>query len=133
MVREDTGAPNEDATCAWMTVLVHFLGCDGLLDDWSVEGVLSLVFIRSLLYKRNMPAEFQVCGFNTSGDSVMSDSLFSFTYIQGDLLPDRQTCRVCRGIETTRNPIGMRGRKCRGCELWCKEAEKKKKNKNSNT
>ncbi|GFX44492.1 uncharacterized protein TNCV_4713181 [Trichonephila clavipes] len=43
MVREDTAAPNEGATCAWMTtdgalaVRVHFLRCGGLLNDWSVE------------------------------------------------------------------------------------------------
>ncbi|GFU09230.1 uncharacterized protein TNCV_1122371 [Trichonephila clavipes] len=41
IVREDTGAPCEGATCACM----HFLRCSGLLDDWSVEGVLSLVFV----------------------------------------------------------------------------------------
>ncbi|GFV72152.1 e3 ubiquitin-protein ligase RNF13 [Trichonephila clavipes] len=41
--------PSEGATCAWMAadehlvVRVHFLRCGGLLDDWSVEGVLSLV------------------------------------------------------------------------------------------
>ncbi|GFY01338.1 hypothetical protein TNCV_5078041 [Trichonephila clavipes] len=62
--------------------------------------------------------------------------------VQGYSLPDRQTCRVCRryrviryqidilaecvgGTETTRNHIGMQSRKCRSCELWCKEAEKK--------
>ncbi|GFY08438.1 hypothetical protein TNCV_1358421 [Trichonephila clavipes] len=26
--------------------------------------------------------------------------------------------------ETTRNPIGMQGHKCRSYELWCKEADK---------
>ncbi|GFU09167.1 uncharacterized protein TNCV_1121951 [Trichonephila clavipes] len=41
MVREDTRVSNEGATCA----CVHFLRCSGLLDDWSVEGVLSLVFV----------------------------------------------------------------------------------------
>ncbi|GFX27241.1 e3 ubiquitin-protein ligase RNF13 [Trichonephila clavipes] len=50
MVREDTGAPSEGATCGWrpmkqLAVRVHFLRCGGLLDDWSVEGVLSLVFV----------------------------------------------------------------------------------------
>ncbi|GFX93603.1 uncharacterized protein TNCV_1587801 [Trichonephila clavipes] len=50
-VREYTGAPSEGATCAWMAVneavgcRVHFLRCGGLLDDWSVEGVLSLIFM----------------------------------------------------------------------------------------
>ncbi|GFV68622.1 uncharacterized protein TNCV_2274851 [Trichonephila clavipes] len=28
-----------------LAVRVHFLRCGGLLDDWSVEGVLSLVFV----------------------------------------------------------------------------------------
>ncbi|GFW63141.1 uncharacterized protein TNCV_4454891 [Trichonephila clavipes] len=28
-----------------LAVRVHFLRCAGLLDDWSVEGVLSLVFV----------------------------------------------------------------------------------------
>ncbi|GFV21447.1 uncharacterized protein TNCV_2372041 [Trichonephila clavipes] len=28
-----------------LSVRVHFLRCSGLLDDWSVEGVLSLVFV----------------------------------------------------------------------------------------
>ncbi|GFW00064.1 uncharacterized protein TNCV_3568541 [Trichonephila clavipes] len=28
-----------------LAVRVHFLRCGGLLDDWSVEGVLSLVFM----------------------------------------------------------------------------------------
>ncbi|GFW90037.1 uncharacterized protein TNCV_3484891 [Trichonephila clavipes] len=52
MVRKDTGAPSEGATCAWMAadekqlaLCLHFLRCGGLLDDWSVEGVLSLVFV----------------------------------------------------------------------------------------
>ncbi|GFT70689.1 uncharacterized protein NPIL_301691 [Nephila pilipes] len=51
MVREDTGAPSEGATCpGWgpmkqLAVHVHFLRCGGLLDNWSVEGVLSLVFV----------------------------------------------------------------------------------------
>ncbi|GFW09928.1 uncharacterized protein TNCV_4252571 [Trichonephila clavipes] len=46
MVREDTGAPNEGATCAWMADdEEHFLRCGGLHDDWSVEGILSLVFV----------------------------------------------------------------------------------------
>ncbi|GFT23104.1 uncharacterized protein TNCV_1858491 [Trichonephila clavipes] len=28
-----------------LAVRVHFLRCGGLLDDWSVEGILSLVFM----------------------------------------------------------------------------------------
>ncbi|GFV06590.1 uncharacterized protein TNCV_2949121 [Trichonephila clavipes] len=32
-----------------LAVRMHFLRCGGLLDDWSVEGVLSSVFIRVLL------------------------------------------------------------------------------------
>ncbi|GFV57553.1 uncharacterized protein TNCV_4399091 [Trichonephila clavipes] len=50
-VREDTGAPSEGATCAWMAAdeavgCTHaFLTMVGLLDDWSVEGVLRLVFV----------------------------------------------------------------------------------------
>ncbi|GFU10750.1 e3 ubiquitin-protein ligase RNF13 [Trichonephila clavipes] len=28
-----------------LAVRVHFLRCDGLLDNWSVEGILSLVFL----------------------------------------------------------------------------------------
>ncbi|GFV06746.1 uncharacterized protein TNCV_1611591 [Trichonephila clavipes] len=49
MVREDTGAPGEGATCAWMANdeavgCTHaFLWMWRLLDDWSVEGVLSLI------------------------------------------------------------------------------------------
>ncbi|GFU83730.1 uncharacterized protein TNCV_523241 [Trichonephila clavipes] len=45
MIREDTGASNEGATCAWrrtrkqLAVRVHFFLCGGLL----VEGVLNLV------------------------------------------------------------------------------------------
>ncbi|GFW00765.1 uncharacterized protein TNCV_2305381 [Trichonephila clavipes] len=48
MVREDTRAPSEgDTVPGWrlmkqLAVRVHFLRCGGLLDDWSVEGVLSL-------------------------------------------------------------------------------------------
>ncbi|GFU91515.1 uncharacterized protein TNCV_2542831 [Trichonephila clavipes] len=51
MVLEDTGAAGKGATCACMAadeavvVRVHFLRCGGLLDDWSVESVLSLVFL----------------------------------------------------------------------------------------
>ncbi|GFW21744.1 hypothetical protein TNCV_2529431 [Trichonephila clavipes] len=51
MVREDTGAPNEGATCTWIafdeavSCTRHFVQCGGLLDDWFVEGVLSLVFV----------------------------------------------------------------------------------------
>ncbi|GFW26797.1 uncharacterized protein TNCV_3623331 [Trichonephila clavipes] len=51
MVREDTGVPNEVLPVPeWrpmkqLAVHVHFLRCGGLLDDWSVEGVLSLVFV----------------------------------------------------------------------------------------
>ncbi|GFW75646.1 uncharacterized protein TNCV_4428291 [Trichonephila clavipes] len=42
--------PSEGATCAWMAAdeavgCTHFLRCGGLLDDWSVEGALSLVFV----------------------------------------------------------------------------------------
>ncbi|GFV35507.1 uncharacterized protein TNCV_3205381 [Trichonephila clavipes] len=43
MVREDTGALNEGATCAWpmeqLAVRMHFLRCGGLLDDWSEPGL----------------------------------------------------------------------------------------------
>ncbi|GFW32523.1 uncharacterized protein TNCV_676811 [Trichonephila clavipes] len=51
MVREDTGGPNKGTTCTWMAAdkgvgcIVHFLRCGGLLDDWSFEGVLSMVFL----------------------------------------------------------------------------------------
>ncbi|GFV88453.1 uncharacterized protein TNCV_1242661 [Trichonephila clavipes] len=51
MVREDTGALSEGATCAWMMAdeavgcTRHFLRSGGLLDDWSVESVLNLVFV----------------------------------------------------------------------------------------
>ncbi|GFX12827.1 uncharacterized protein TNCV_1975651 [Trichonephila clavipes] len=51
MVREDTGTPNEGATCAWRQMkqldirACIFLRCGGLLDDWSLEGVMGLVFV----------------------------------------------------------------------------------------
>ncbi|GFV79673.1 hypothetical protein TNCV_1724981 [Trichonephila clavipes] len=48
MVQEDTGDPNEGATCTWIVQLVErvlFLRCGGLLDDWFVESALSLVFV----------------------------------------------------------------------------------------
>ncbi|GFT95291.1 hypothetical protein TNCV_3325941 [Trichonephila clavipes] len=51
MVREDTGDPSEVLSVpGWwpmkhLAVRVHFLRCGGLLDDWSVEGILSLVFV----------------------------------------------------------------------------------------
>ncbi|GFU65444.1 uncharacterized protein TNCV_633671 [Trichonephila clavipes] len=49
MVPEDTGGPSEGTAYAWMAidevVHVHFLRHGGLIDDWSVEGVLSLVFL----------------------------------------------------------------------------------------
>ncbi|GFU57683.1 uncharacterized protein TNCV_3638381 [Trichonephila clavipes] len=51
MVREDTGAPSEVLpVTGWrpmkqLAVRVHFLRCGGILDDWSVEGILSLVFV----------------------------------------------------------------------------------------
>ncbi|GFV28027.1 uncharacterized protein TNCV_187031 [Trichonephila clavipes] len=51
MVREDTGTLLKVLLVpGWrpmkqLVVQVHFLGCGGLLDDWSVEGVLSLVFV----------------------------------------------------------------------------------------
>ncbi|GFX96991.1 uncharacterized protein TNCV_1997231 [Trichonephila clavipes] len=51
MVREDTGAPNEGVTCAWMAADEEggctraFLTMWRSLDDWSVEGVLSLVYV----------------------------------------------------------------------------------------
>ena len=32
------------------------------------------------------------------------------------------------GTWTMQNPIAMQGRKCRNCEYWCKEAEKKSRN-----
>ncbi|GFX99888.1 uncharacterized protein TNCV_259251 [Trichonephila clavipes] len=51
MFREDTEVPNEGATCAWMAA-EEAVGCTrafltmwGLLDDWSVEGILSQVFV----------------------------------------------------------------------------------------
>ncbi|GFX69884.1 hypothetical protein TNCV_4392391 [Trichonephila clavipes] len=34
------------------------------------------------------------------------------------------------GTETTLNTMGMQGRKCHSCELWCKEAKKKYINSN---
>ncbi|GFW04045.1 uncharacterized protein TNCV_2051611 [Trichonephila clavipes] len=52
MVREDTEGPLLQVLSGpgcrpinQLTVHVHFLRCDGLLDDWSVEGVLNLVFM----------------------------------------------------------------------------------------
>ncbi|GFS62573.1 uncharacterized protein TNCV_1263261 [Trichonephila clavipes] len=51
MVREDTGALVKVLPVpGWrpmkqLAIRVHFLRCHGLLDDWSVEGVLSLVFV----------------------------------------------------------------------------------------
>ncbi|GFU80365.1 hypothetical protein TNCV_3521391 [Trichonephila clavipes] len=51
MVREGHGAPSEGLPVpGWrpmkqLAVRVHFLRCVGLLIDWSVEGVLSLVFV----------------------------------------------------------------------------------------
>ncbi|PRD33841.1 UNVERIFIED_CONTAM: hypothetical protein NCL1_16450 [Trichonephila clavipes] len=51
MVREDTMAPSEGASCALIAVdeavgcTRAFLRCGSLLDDWSVEGILSLVFV----------------------------------------------------------------------------------------
>ncbi|GFT35907.1 hypothetical protein TNCV_2154601 [Trichonephila clavipes] len=52
MVREGTGAPNEGVTYVWM-VADEAVGCTRAfltmwwsLDDWSVEGVLSLVFVK---------------------------------------------------------------------------------------
>ncbi|GFU36286.1 uncharacterized protein TNCV_559241 [Trichonephila clavipes] len=48
MVREDTETPSEGATCALM-VTEEAVGCTHafltMIDDWSVEGVLSLVFV----------------------------------------------------------------------------------------
>ncbi|GFW06616.1 uncharacterized protein TNCV_2189491 [Trichonephila clavipes] len=48
---QDTGAPNEGVTCAWMAA-DEAVGCTRVfltkwrcLDDWSAEGVLSLVFV----------------------------------------------------------------------------------------
>ncbi|GFV79378.1 uncharacterized protein TNCV_1903501 [Trichonephila clavipes] len=50
MVREGTRAPSEGVIYVWMAGDVAFgctraFGCGGLLDDWSVEGVLSLLFV----------------------------------------------------------------------------------------
>ncbi|GFX26236.1 uncharacterized protein TNCV_948361 [Trichonephila clavipes] len=51
IVREGTGVHSEGATCAWMAAdeavgCTHtFFGCGGILDDWSVKGVMSLVFV----------------------------------------------------------------------------------------
>ncbi|GFT72518.1 uncharacterized protein TNCV_973841 [Trichonephila clavipes] len=52
MVREDTEPPPVKVlpVPGWqpmkqLAVRVYFLRCGGLLDDWSVEGVLSLVFV----------------------------------------------------------------------------------------
>ncbi|GFX20865.1 transposable element Tcb1 transposase [Trichonephila clavipes] len=61
MVREDTGASSEGATGAWMAadeavVCTHFLRCGGLLDDWSVEGFLSLT-ARGGRVRSTTPAE----------------------------------------------------------------------------
>ncbi|GFX61472.1 hypothetical protein TNCV_823781 [Trichonephila clavipes] len=39
--------------------------------------------------------------------------------------------RCLGGKETNLNPIGIEGHKCRSCELWCKEAEKKNKGNNT--
>ncbi|GFV56601.1 uncharacterized protein TNCV_1247961 [Trichonephila clavipes] len=41
---------------------------------------------------------------------------------QGDSLPDRQTCRVCRGTQTRQS------RKCHSCKSWDTEAEKMNRN-----
>ncbi|GFW62415.1 hypothetical protein TNCV_290891 [Trichonephila clavipes] len=49
--QEDIVGPTERANCTWMTadqalaVRVHFLRWGGLLNEWSVEGVMSLVFV----------------------------------------------------------------------------------------
>ncbi|GFX15036.1 e3 ubiquitin-protein ligase RNF13 [Trichonephila clavipes] len=51
MVREDTGASSEELSVpGWRPMMqsdvrVHFLRCGGLLDYWSVEGILNLVFV----------------------------------------------------------------------------------------
>ncbi|GFW79376.1 hypothetical protein TNCV_2477831 [Trichonephila clavipes] len=47
MVQEDTGPPSEgiSAPVKQLAVRVHFLRCGGLLNYWSVEDVLSLVFL----------------------------------------------------------------------------------------
>ncbi|GFW94412.1 uncharacterized protein TNCV_2701331 [Trichonephila clavipes] len=51
MVRKDTGAPSEGATCAWVAAdeavgcMRAFLKWGGFLDDWFVEGVLSMVYV----------------------------------------------------------------------------------------
>ncbi|GFS98854.1 uncharacterized protein TNCV_3528401 [Trichonephila clavipes] len=49
MVRKDTGPLVKMLpVLGWRSMLavrVHFLRCGGLLDDWSIEGVLSLVFV----------------------------------------------------------------------------------------
>ncbi|GFX51429.1 uncharacterized protein TNCV_3103621 [Trichonephila clavipes] len=50
MVREETGSPSEMLPMpGWqlmnhLAVHVHFLRCGDIIDDWSVKGVLSLVF-----------------------------------------------------------------------------------------
>ncbi|GFW11434.1 uncharacterized protein TNCV_3809531 [Trichonephila clavipes] len=50
MVRDDIGAPNEGATYTWLAA-DEAIGCTHafltmwLLDDWSVEGILSLFFV----------------------------------------------------------------------------------------
>ncbi|GFX57337.1 e3 ubiquitin-protein ligase RNF13 [Trichonephila clavipes] len=44
---------------------VHFLRCDGLLDDWSVEGVLILVFV--------LMTSLESTGPNTSSKHNQSD------------------------------------------------------------
>ncbi|GFT69538.1 hypothetical protein TNCV_1297931 [Trichonephila clavipes] len=47
MLREDTWVPYEGATCAWMAAdeAVGSWRCGGLPDNWSAEGILSLVFV----------------------------------------------------------------------------------------
>ncbi|GFU81354.1 uncharacterized protein TNCV_3583361 [Trichonephila clavipes] len=51
MVRVDRGVPREGATCAWMAAdetvgcTRAFLRCGGLTDEWSIEGVQSLLFV----------------------------------------------------------------------------------------
>ncbi|GFX20072.1 uncharacterized protein TNCV_1436321 [Trichonephila clavipes] len=88
MIREDTGAPSEGATCARMAAhetvgcTRAFLKCGGLLDDWSVEGVLSLVFVSGLqtsycVWMRQKISE----GFTPSANKKRITVLFSLVQI----------------------------------------------------
>ncbi|GFT71526.1 dynein beta chain, ciliary [Trichonephila clavipes] len=68
-------------------------------------------------------------------DKILADVLKRNTVEQNSTNLHRVTCYktdelagCVGGTETTRNPTGMQGLKCRRYELWCKEAEKKNRN-----